>query len=446
MMKREIALYVALAVSASVFFACNNGGGGAVKTSSTGSVAFASVSNSQELMTSQKDTFNPGSKIESSKKGKLTQFGLIQSALPPETLNLEAAGAALNPHEMAKMSIQRMENSPLTLTSFPFDYENDIAALKSLYQLHNLDKIIHPEMSELEKCSALSLYTYHFLEGGTVPAAGNESGPSALQITQNRRANGIGGTSATYAALLCQLALSTGFNARLVGMHTLDDTGKPLPYDICEIYLNTFNKWAAFDSFNRSTYYVQGSTPLSALEIHTCVVEGRIREISPVSAIAELGDIASLREQILPRYRYVYLWRMNDILGKSLRGGSVSWQTLYQSHLVWEDRYSPVSKGGFDKVDRFANGGVKFVTHNRTDFDWTLNLVNITIQRSGPESVKLYYNTVTPNFDHFEYTVGYKPAKATNIVEYKLPNNIYTISSVNAFGIKGTTSLIEFAQ
>ena len=446
MMKRRIALCVTLAVSASVFFACNNGGGGKIKASTTGSVAFAAVSTPQELMTSQTDAFHSASKIESARKGKITPFGVIQSALPPETLQLEAAGVMLNPPEMKRMNIQRLENETLTFTSFPFDYENDIATLKSLYQMHGLDKVIKPEMTDLEKLSALSLYTYRFLEGGTVPPAGEENGPSALLITQNRRVKGIGGTSATYASLLCQLALSTGFNARLAGMHTLDESGKPLTYDICEIYVNIHSKWVAFDAFNRATYYVRGDTPLSALEIHTSVVEGRMREISPISAIADLADIASLRDQILPRYRYLYLWRMNDILGKSPRGGSIPWSTLYQAHLVWEDPYSPVSKGGFDKLDRFANGGVKYVTHKRTDFEWTLDMVNITIQRSGPETIKLYYNTVTPNFDHFEYYIEGKPAKAANINEYKLVGALYQIVSVNAFGIRGKASSVEFSE
>ncbi len=446
MMKREIALCVTLTLSAAVFSACNNGSGENTRGSSAGSAAFAAVSTSQELMTSQKDAFHSASKIESARKGKLTSFGMIQSALPPETLRLEAAGVMLNPPDMKKMNIQRLENESLVIPAFPFDYENDIAALKSLFQMHGLDKIIRPGMTDMEKLSALSRYTYRFLEGGTVPPAGTEAGPSALQITRDRREKGMGGTSATYAALFCQLALSTGYNARLVGMHTLDDAGKPLSNDICEVYVNYFNKWVAFDAFNRATYYVRGAIPLSALDIHSSVVEGRMREISPVSEVADLGEVASLRDQLLPRYKHLYLWRMNDILGKSPRGGSVPWQTLYQAHLVWEDRYSPVSKGGFDKIDRFANGGVKFVTHERSDFEWTLNLVNITIQRSGEETVKLYYNTITPNFDHFEYSVAGDHAKAAGVNEYKNPTALFQISSVNAFGVKGRVSTIELSQ
>lgn len=443
MMKRMIALCVALVVASTVFFGCNNQGGENNRSGMSGNIAQTLVSGPQELMTSEKDVFHPKSRIESARKGKLTNFGVITSELPEPTLDVYRAREVLIKREMLKFGVTHMYNKKLIFTSFPFDYENDIASLKVLSKMHKIDRIINPDMNELEKIEALSIYTYKFLEGGTIPEDGMETGPSAFFITKNRREKGIGGTSATYAALLCQLSLSCGYNARLVSMHTLDESGNPLTHDICEVYLNSHEKWVAFDPASRATYYVRANTPLSALEIHTIVVESRIGEISPVSGVGDLTDIVSVREDVLPRYQYLYMWRMTDILSKSPRGGTVPWKTLYQAHLVWEDLYSPVSKGGFEKLDAFANGGVKFVTHTRTDFEWNLNLVNITMERTGEESIKFYFNTVTPNLDYIKITDNNKLLKSANIMEKKKLEALLYISTVNAFGVEGNSSMVN---
>jgi hypothetical protein len=395
---------------------------------------------------SVKDAFNSGNAIESARKTRITAFGAYRGTLPPETPTMEAASAVLNPSDMVKLNVGMFENKTLSISSFPFDYENDIASLKSLFALHNLEQVVRGTMNEMEKCVALCTYTNRFLSGGKLPGSDTVTGPSAFLITRNMREKGIGGASDVYAALMCQLVLSCGYTARMVSMHTLDEKGEPLCHDICEAYVNAFGKWVAFDPYTRAVYYTRETVPLSALELHTLMMENRFREITPVCGTGEATDIVDAREKILPRYQYLYLWRMNDILGKSPRNGSIPWQAMYDAHLVWEDRYAPVSKGGFEKNTKFSKGGVRYVTHTRTDFEWNLNVVNITVERTGEKSVRLIFNTITPNFDHFNFLLAGKPAKTGNVFEMKGIFSQVAINSMNTFGIFGQVSLAEISE
>lgn len=429
-------------------FLCGCGGSGdsAKRPSREGVAAVAMSPAGMTFAVSEKDAFNPGNTVESKRKSHLTAFGAFRGTLPPETLTLEAATVVLNPPDMRNLGVGLLINEHLVITSFPFDYENDIASLKSLNAMHSLDRVIRADMTEMEKFAALCTYTQRFLSGGKLPGSGTISGPSAFLITRNMREKGIGGSSETYAALMCQLVLSCGYTARMVSMHTLDDNGNPLCHDICEVYVNALGKWVAFDPYTRATYYTREMTPLSALELHSIAMENRFREITPVSGVGEALDIVSVRETILPRYRHLYLWRMNDILGRSPRNGSIPWQTLYDSHLVWEDRYSPVSRGGFEKLGKFPRGGVRYVTQTRSDFEWNLNVVNLTFKRPEEETVILYFNTMTPNFDHFNLKAAEKTVKTSNIYTMNKTFDRVIINTVNAFGIEGRISAAEIVN
>jgi len=440
---RNLALTTLFVFASGPWLGC--GSRGDQSDASGGGSAGTAIISEPAYSQSETDAFHPGSKIESARKGRLTQFGSITVSHPEETPTLEAANIVINPPDMMRLNLGTFDNEYITKTTFPFDYENDVAALKNLFALHGLDNVVKADMTDMEKLSALALYTNEFLEGGVEPGEGVKTGPSAFLITKNRREKGIGGGSDIHAALLCQLALSCGYTARIIGMHSWDEAGRPLLHDICEVYVNNMKKWVAFDPLNRAVYYIRNSYPLSALELHTALVEDRLREVSPVPGKGDLADIVSLRENVLSRYRFIYIWRMNDILGKSPREGSIPWETLYEAHLVWEDRNSPVSEGGYGNLPRFA-GGVKFVTHTLSDFEWNLNLTNITMERSGPETVKLYLDTVCPNFARFDIFQSNVAAKAGNVIELKPPFDFVSVACINSLGMRGRFSNFQIVQ
>ncbi|MDP2984286.1 MAG: hypothetical protein Q8O92_13275 [Candidatus Latescibacter sp.] len=398
------------------------------------------------FMTGESDPFNKGSRIESSRKGKLTDFGIIKVPLPTPTPNIDVVADVINLKDLPKISVALFENYSWEFPSYPFDYENDIASLKSLYKLHSLDRVLTANLSEMDKMNSLTRYAFSFLEGGTLKANNAAAGPSAFLITENRRSKGIGGTSEVYAAFLCQLSLACGYNSRIVSMHTFDANGSLLTHDVCETYMKYLQKWVVFDAYNRAACYLRDNIPQSALDLHTVAAENRIREIYPVSPLSESTDIASLRDTVLPRFKYIYMWRMNDILSKSPRGGSIPWKTLYQTHLVWEDDLSPISEGGFDKIYKFSPGGVKYVTHKHTDFNWTLDNVNMTVERKKEGQMVLYFTSLTPNFDYFEVSADKKTIKAGNVFEPRSPNNLFIITPVSKMGIRGISSAVEFMQ
>ncbi len=402
------------------------------------------------LMTGELDEFHPRSRYESTRKTKLTNMGILEN--PPSFLtpDRKTAQEALDKPEFERVFIEHFNSNIIVKPSYPFDYENNIDALKRLYNSHHLNEVVNDKMSELEKLKALMVYTNTFMDGGIIPSFDTDIGPSAEIITKLRREKGIGGISKHYAALFCQLALSCGFNARIIGMHTVDDNGELLTHDVCEVFLNRYEKWAIFDAYQRATYYTRNGIPQSALELREIMLNENYRTLHVFSEFGDFSDVISVREKLLPRYKYIYMWRMNDILDKSPEGGSIPWQALYQTHLVWEDEYAPVAEGGFDKLKKFNSmdnpdyplEGVRFVTHDRNDFYWTLNHVNIHIERIAEMRILVYFDTVTPNFKTFKISEsGGVSSQSGN--SYKLKNVFgeVTVRSINIFGMTGRVSI-----
>ena len=398
------------------------------------------------------DEFHPKSSIESVRKNKLTDLGMRTTPLPVFTPDTQSVNEAVENPEYIGMRITSFINKKLVKPSFPFDYENDINALKRLYKSHNLDSVLAGNKTDIQQIKALMLYTYNFLDGGIEPTPETDIGPSAEIITKLKREKNIGGTSKHYAALFCQLTLSCGFNARIISMHNIDDNGELAIHDVCEVFLNYKDKWAVFDAYSRATYYVKDKDPQSALELREVMLNKNYRVLDAYSGAGDFSDIISVREKLIPLYRNLYMWRMNDILSKSPKGGSIPWQALYTAHLVWEDERAPVSEGGFDKLDRFNSmenpdyplKGVRYITHDKSDFYWSLNHVCINVERLSQEEIIIHVDTITPNFEEFEIT-------GSNIIHdrkyrYNMENPTnFAIRSINKFGVKGPISQIGFS-
>ena len=435
-----------------MFYSCGSDDNSRQKVSDEQRIIGKEESQRIVLMTGDRDEFHSESSFESIRKKKLTDMGMLNIPPPVITPDIQAVEKAIDNPEFFNINVRIFNSKELKIPSYPFDYENDISALNRLYKSHNLDNIVNNRMKKLQKLQALMIYTYNFFAGGTEPNPETDIGPSAEVITKLRREKNVGGTSKHYTALLCQLALSCGFNARIISMHSFDENEKVLTHDVCEIYLNDFDKWAVFDAYNRATCYFRDNIPQSALELREVMLNQNYRVLDVFSGIGDFTNIISVREKMLPRYKYLYMWRMNDILSKSPKGGSIPWQALYQTHLVWEDEMAPVAEGGFDKFDKFNSNenidyplnGVRFVTHDRGDFNWPLNHVSINVERTGQEDIILYFDTITPNFDSFEIVdFGIKRQREYT---YKLGKSItFRIRSVNKFGMLGPASRLSFS-
>ncbi len=404
----------------------------------------------------EKDTFHPKSRIESKRKSKLTRFGRLKNPPAILTPDEDALTEVMTDSKYRRVNFFDFINRTIDPHEYPFDYENDIDALKRLYKTHELNTIVSAKMTELIKLSALMVYTNNFLKEGRSPSAEekkNLAGPSAVTITKLRREDGIGGTSEYHAALFCQLSLSCGFNSRMISMHSFDEDGNFLTNDVCEVFLTAYNKWVVFDAYHNATFYLRDDIPLSALELRNLMLENRYREISPRCMIGDFSDIVSVREKLLPRYKYIYLWRMNDILSKSKGKKYLPWEALYQAHLVWEDEYAPVAGGGFDRLDKFNSensaypvSGVKYVTNTKSEFYWNLNNVTMHVERTDDENGRLHFDTVTPNFDYFHLYKDGQIFKPQGVFELTPILGDFLVRSVNKFGNRGPISKVSIFQ
>ncbi|MFC1650748.1 hypothetical protein ACFL2X_04195 [Candidatus Latescibacterota bacterium] len=394
------------------------------------------------LMTGELDEFHPESEFESIRKTKLTNLGTLNSPPPVYTPDRDTAWDALNAPGFSPSNVEFINSNLPWRPKYPFDYENDLNALKRLYDSHNIGDIVKGNMSELDTIIALMVYTYNFMEGGTQPTPETDIGPSAEIITKLRRDKGIGGSSKHYSALFCQLALSCGFNARIIGMHTIDADGELITHNICEVFIDEYAKWIAFDVYSRCTYYERNKILQSALELHNIVLNNNYSALNTFSQFGDFSEIISVREKLLPVYRHIYMWRMNDILGKSPRGGSIPWQALYQAHLVWEDEKATIAEGRFDELEQYNNTdnpkypleGVKYVTHDKDQFYWRLNFVDIHLERVEEMAIKLYFDTLTPNFKEFIISANNDNlSQSSNIYYFKGFWGLNTFRSSNVF-------------
>ena len=406
------------------------------------------------LMSSERDQFHPDSKFESIRKKRLTEFGYRES--PASGYPRTKAGVTRAFSDMAvEMGVLRYSSGEPAFPAFPFDYENDVARLRQLYADHRLGEVVNESMPDLDALCALMLHTYRFLEGGTIPRLEDDPGPSAEQITRFKRERNIGGTPRHYAALFCQLALSCGYTGRLVGMHRVDETGMVREHQVCEVFIPQYRKWVVFDPFSRATYYAKNGIPQSALELRDIVFDRNYRSVRAFSLAGDLTAVPDIKEQLLPNYQYIYIWRMNDILSRSPRNGSVSWQELYQAHLVWEDERSPVADGRFEQLScftdtsnpRFPLNGVRYVTHNKADFYWMLNYVVLDFKPGTESELECIFNAMIPNFQAFSANGSssvVSPARAYRLKLYDCPGGLFAVRGVNAFGRQGFDSYLDF--
>jgi hypothetical protein len=84
--------------------------------------------------------------------------------------------------------------------------------------------------------------------------------------------------------------------------------------------------------------------------------------------------------------------------------------------------------------------GVRYVTHNRNDFNWLLNRVHINLERRAEDDVYLYFDTLTPNFKKFELFDQELKWQTGNVYKLRIYALEFTVRSVNMFGMYGHSS------
>ena len=384
------------------------------------------------------DSFNKRNLTESTRKKSLTQFGRLTTMPPARQYTFDDITEAVNTTDFHAVQVAMFETERIHHSKFPFDYENNVTALKNIYKSHNLDEILDNKKTTLDELKSLMVYVNERFS--SKPLIENDSyikssSPDPTVLERYAKSKGISPDGRFQAFLFCQLAQSTGLNARVVSVHTFDDNGKLFRNHVSEVFLDRYKKWVAFDPTHRATYYSRDGIPLSVLEIRRLMLENRFDEIVTHPQIGNNFQFIDVREDLLPCYQFVCLWRMNDFISMS-RGGNFTWKDLYPSHLVWDDAYAPVSEGRYNELPEFAGVELKYITKDQRDYYWDINLVHIDVERITENEIKLYIDTVTPNFSHFDLLEDVNVKRLNKNVE---TFDIFfngVIVAVNKFGVK----------
>lgn len=389
-------------------------------------------------MESDQDNFNARSNTESARKKSLAQFGTLTTQAPSRQSSFEELNEAINTSDFHAVQLVAYETASIERAKFPFDYENNIVALKNLYKSHNLDKIFESDASSLDNLKSLMVYVNERFASAPLIENGDyieSSGPAPAVLEKFAESNGISPDGRFQAVLFCQLAQSSGLNARIVSLHTFDDNGKLVRHHVSEVYVPEYRKWVAFDPTSRATYYTRNNEPLNVLEIRRLMLENRYDEIVTHPQIGNIFQFIDVREDLLPCYQFVCMWRMNDFISKS-SNGRFNWKGLYPSHLVWEDAYAPVSEGRYNELPEFAGAEPEYIAHDQNEYYWDVNLVHIDVERINDDNIKLYIDTFTPNFSHFDLVEDTRTTTLNkNVATFEIFFN-RKVFAVNKFGIR----------
>lgn len=210
---------------------------------------------------------------------------------PPVTLSLPGAG----------VSVLRNPPQALDANRLPVRYENYTAPrLAELVQRENLWAVVAGATSEFDAVLRLKDWV-----NAQWPLGTPEPYPpwDALVVLDWIRAGITGGFCAQYSQVFLQSLAAFGIPARYV------EVGRDVnPYNhyTTEVWSNDFNKWVLMDA-NFNLHFVGGGAPLSALEVHDALVDGRLGEVAVVHGVQHPGRSSSSEWPLGTAEFYYYL-------------------------------------------------------------------------------------------------------------------------------------------
>lgn len=285
-------------------------------------------------------------------------------------------------------------NGDLT-PGIPVRYEDPtLARLKELREREKLDSIVDPRRREFENILAIKDW---------VAAQWPHSTPDpyppwdAITILDWIRSGKTGGYCGQYSQVMLQALASFGIVARYV---EIGSTTNPYAHFVVEVWSNDFNKWAMMDAdFN--VHFARKGVPMSALDLHEALMQGKTDEIDSVLGASRVGHddphIYPLRTMEFYYYVRTLLKanhlsvpdepdfdRVNDTV-EWLGGGVVPWdqstvESVYPKELLSTQ-----------------------VTSDPVNFAPKLNQVRVTVKSSSETETQLEF--VNNSRDHVTYQI-----------------------------------------
>ncbi len=329
------------------------------------------------------------------------------------------------------LSIQKYENPIIIKSRFSFNYERfEEPKLRILRERYNLGKVVKKGKDEFRKMVLLREWVKSQWWHGTPSKEGNK--PDALHILRRVR-KGEQFFCDHYSVTFIQCALSLGWNARRVAIHTSGYNG----HTVAEIWSNQYKKWIIMDTdFN--IHYERNGIPLNALELHKIWINEGSDGIQKIKICKGKPRPKSNGEMLCCPWRLVdYYYRFgitlgNDFFSRAKKGKILGWDLLPPAAWWFDEKTIKIK-------------GAKYLTDKESELYWTLNQTYIEPKPHRANVLSVDLNTFTPNFKEFLVKIDNRPLKKKGSrFLWKLHSGINKIEAkaINKFGIEGIPSYI----
>ena len=317
---------------------------------------------------------------------------------------------------------------------------------------YGLDEVVSGFATEFEaQCALRRWVRSRWDHGWSLKFAEVED---ALDILQAAEA-GEKFTCGFYARVFVECARSLGWVARLLSIG-VQDCGFPRGHDVGnvghavpEIWSNDLRKWVLLDP-DLNVHYERDGVPLSGLEIHDAWLSHEHESVTVVqdepAFTPPTGDHPLLVRQLMPNMEHFDEREAQFYCRRFVRYGAMDYYArLNIGRWTWLDRRCLPTF-----VQHFEPGRTGFLTSNRDDLYWSVNLVrpNATASWENGPQLSVTLEHCMPWFDHFEKRVDKSGWQACD-ADFAWPmiegENVLEMRGVNVCGRPGIVSRLEVA-
>jgi hypothetical protein len=359
-----------------------------------------------------------------------------------DTLLLAGRPVVLGSH--LELTAEGIDNPRITRSRFTFDYQPyDEPSLHELRRKYALDTVVASATNDFEALVLLRNWSRsRFRRQDYQVVMENFNALELLAL--NRRNHGEPYAEGRhydpchlFPILYAQLAASMGYQARLV----------TVSHGMAEVWSNHYGKWIVMD-VELNHHYERSGVPLNMVEMLDEYFAPRPSAVEIVRGEQTSGDtnttMVHLGVERLP-IEDALEWFDVPLDIVDMRN---DWMTNH--YFRGHPRRSEINS--LVLVDPKVTAPLAFrqrlrrVTYDRADFYWTLNQTEVLADRGFDGGLKLAFDTVTPNFDHFEVLAnGSLTTQSTTAFTWRLRDGVndLTVRSVNKFGLKGIDSRLR---
>jgi hypothetical protein len=354
-------------------------------------------------------------------------------------------GRAVTAPGGAEVTATAVRNEVIVRSPHRFRYQPyDDPRLQQLRTKYGLDAVVAPVPDELAGQVRLRGWARsRFRRADYQPYASNFDALDVLD--RNLRDRGEPYDSARhfdpchfFPLLFAQTLLAAGHQARLV---SVGDHGG------VEVWSNQYGKWVYMDA-ELNQHLEKDGVPLDMVELleeSGAAGPTRVRLVRGTQTSDPNTTMVHLKVPEVPAATLV-TWFNRPLVLVDLRN---DWLTnhYFRGHPARSEGSSLVYVDPrVAHMDEYGRRMRRTVS-DRNKFYWTLNQARVLCKPCDGGAVELAFDTVTPNFQCFEYTVDANPPRELTASTFRWHlhggTNTLRVRPVNRFGVRGRESLVE---